>query len=59
MKTSGISTAAAILLLGGQVQAGPIDVAARQWSVVPDLANMLAKFLGFAEGFFPDAPTLW
>jgi hypothetical protein len=61
MKTLRISAAAAILLLGGQVQAGPIDVVARQsgWAIVPDLVNLLGKFLGFAEGFFPPAPTLW
>jgi hypothetical protein len=57
MKTFGTITAAAMLLQSSQIQASPIE--ARQLSAVLDLAGLLLSFLGFADTFFPDAPTLW
>jgi hypothetical protein len=55
MKTLSVVTAAtAMLLQSSQVQAGPIVP-----RLYADLAGILKSFLGFADGFFPDAPTLW
>lgn len=58
MKTSGVVAAAAVMLLQtSQVQASPVF--ARQLEIIPDLAGILLSFLGFADTFFPEAPTLW
>jgi hypothetical protein len=58
MKTSSVVAAAASMLLqSSQVQASPI--LPRQLEIIPDLAGILLSFLGFADTFFPDAPTLW
>jgi hypothetical protein len=58
MKTSVVLAATtAMLLQSPQVQGSPVFP--RQLEGVPDLASILLSFLGFADTFFPEAPTLW